>query len=277
MTTQGIAKDSADGSHRAVDRSAAASGAGSIVFVLLLAGLLVAAAAVFMLLRRGNAEPYILGFLAVLATVGVFSLFALAAGILRLSTAEPVNPLIKSLVDDAVDGVLVTDGGGRVIYANAAYLEMIDATDAHDMRPVERVFIGDADASEAIYRLLKAAREGKRLQEEVRAAATKTRPARWLRLRVRPLGESARDRRLTVWSLSDVTRERERQENVFQELQHAIDYLDHAPAGFFPSMARATSSTSTPRSPIGSIRISPRSAPAASSSPTSSPATAPRC
>src|SRR5208282_3041254 len=36
-----------------------------------------------------------------------------------------------------------------------------------------------------------------------------------------------------VWSLSDVTRERDRQENVFQELQHAIDYLDHAPAGFF--------------------------------------------
>ena len=30
-----------------------------------------------------------------------------------------------------------------------------------------------------------------------------------------------------------MTRERDRQENVFQELQHAIDYLDHAPAGFF--------------------------------------------
>ncbi|MGA6931256.1 MAG: response regulator, partial [Pseudolabrys sp.] len=39
--------------------------------------------------------------------------------------------------------------------------------------------------------------------------------------------------RMTVWSIADVTRERERQENVFQELQHAIDYLDHAPAGFF--------------------------------------------
>ncbi len=36
-----------------------------------------------------------------------------------------------------------------------------------------------------------------------------------------------------MWSIADVTRERERQENVFQELQHAIDYLDHAPAGFF--------------------------------------------
>jgi two-component system cell cycle sensor histidine kinase/response regulator CckA len=209
------------------------SGAGSIVLVLLVAGILVAAAAVFMLLRHGSAEPYILVFLAVLATVGVFSLFALAAGILRPSTAGPANPLIKSLVDDAFDGVLVTDGDGRVIYANTAYLDLTDAADAHDMRPVERVFIGDADASEAIYRLLKAAREGKRLQEEVRVTATKSRPARWLRLRVRPLGDGAQARRLTVWSLADVTRERERQENVFQELQHAVDYLDHAPAGFF--------------------------------------------
>ncbi|MFZ1194623.1 MAG: response regulator, partial [Pseudolabrys sp.] len=49
----------------------------------------------------------------------------------------------------------------------------------------------------------------------------------------RPVGETRRDARMTVWSIADVTRERERQENVFQELQHAIDYLDHAPAGFF--------------------------------------------
>jgi two-component system, cell cycle sensor histidine kinase and response regulator CckA len=224
----------ADTARKAVDRSAGAgSGPGSIVLVLLVAAILVAAAAAFMLMRGGNAEPYILGFLAVLATVGVFSLFALAAGILRLPTADAVNPLIKSLVDDAFDAVVVTDGDGRVIYANAAYLDLIDAADAHDLRPVERVFIGDADASEAIYRLLKAAREGKRLQEEVRVAAMKDRPARWLRLRVRPFGDGARGRGLTVWSLSDITRERERQENVFQELQHAVDYLDHAPAGFF--------------------------------------------
>ncbi len=201
--------------------------------MLLVAAMLVAAATAFMVLGHRDAEPYILGFLAVLATVGVFSLFALASGILRLPAAEPASTLIKSLVDDAFDGVLVTDSDGRVIYANAAYLDLIDAADANDMRPVERVFIGDADASEAIYRLLKAAREGKRLQEEVRVAGIKSRPARWLRLRVRPLGERGRDRRLTVWSLSDVTRERERQENVFQELQHAVDYLDHAPAGFF--------------------------------------------
>src|SRR5437879_5319363 len=56
---------------------------------------------------------------------------------------------------------------------------------------------------------------------------------RWLRFRVRPLGASGSAARATVWGIADVTRDRERQENVFQELQHAIDYLDHAPAGFF--------------------------------------------
>jgi two-component system cell cycle sensor histidine kinase/response regulator CckA len=217
----------------AIDRTASVQRSGSVPFVLLVAGILVGAATGIVVLGRSNSEPYILGFLAVLATLGVFSLFALASGILRLPASETASPLIKRLVDEGFDGILVTDADGRVLYANAAYLDLIGAADANDIRPVERVFIGDADASEAIYRLLKAAREGKRLQEEVRVPGIKGRPARWLRLRVRPLGEGKRASQLTVWSLSDVTRERERQENVFQELQHAIDYLDHAPAGFF--------------------------------------------
>src|SRR5580658_2110214 len=218
---------------KAIDRSSATERGGSVVLVLLVAGMLVAAATAIVVLGRSNAEPYILAFLAVLATVGVFSLFALACGILRLSATGAVSPLIKSVVDGAFDGVAVTDTDGRVVYANGAYLDLIDASDANDMRPVERVFIGDADASEAIYRLLKAAREGKRSQEVVRVAGIRGRPPRWLRFKIRPLGDGRREARLTVWSLTDVSRERERQENVFQELQHAIDYLDHAPAGFF--------------------------------------------
>src|SRR5580692_1392269 len=195
-----------------IDRSAGTARGGSVVLVLLVAVLLVGAATAIVLLGGGNAEPYILGFLAVLATIGVFSLFAFACGILRLPAAEAGNPLIKAVVDGASDGIVVTDGGGRVVYANAAYFDLIDASDVNDMRPVERAFIGDADASEAIYRLLKAAKEGKRLQEEVRIAGIKGRPARWLRFNIRPLGGSRRDARLTIWSLSDVTRERDRQE-----------------------------------------------------------------
>ena len=49
---------------------------------------------------------------------------------------------------------------------------------------------------------------------------------------MRPLDGIAADK-ATLWTVSDITRERERHESFFQDLQHAIDYLDHAPAGFF--------------------------------------------
>jgi two-component system, cell cycle sensor histidine kinase and response regulator CckA len=217
----------------AVDRSQAGARGGSIGMVVLVAIVLVGAAVGLLLVGRGNATPYILALLAFLAMVGVFSLFALATGILRVAAKESGNPVLKAVVDEAPDGLLVTDQRGRVIYANAAYLGMADATDADDVRPVERVFIGDPDVSEAVYRLLKAAREGRRAQEEVRVVGFQGKPVSWLRLRVRPLGAARGDSGLALWTVADVTRDRERQENIFQELQHAIDYLDHAPAGFF--------------------------------------------
>ncbi|WP_370878158.1 MULTISPECIES: cell cycle histidine kinase CckA [Rhodoplanes] len=206
---------------------------GSIRFVLVIALALIAAAAGLLFLGRAEAEPYVLGLLAVLGMIGVFSLLATATGILRFAGGAEASPMYRRVLDDAFDGIVVTDPNGRVVYANPAYCQLVDATDLADVRPVERVFIGDPDVSEAVYRLLKAAREGRRLQEEVRVAGLPGDPARWLQMRVRPLGRSGSDSRFTVWTVADVSRERERQENVFQELQHAIDYLDHAPAGFF--------------------------------------------
>jgi two-component system cell cycle sensor histidine kinase/response regulator CckA len=227
------ARDRAEGHERkAFDKSQDAP-AGSISKVLLVAGALVGAAGGLIYVGRDYVEAYVLTLLAALGTVGVFALFATASGIMRFAGREQGNPLLKAVVDGAFDGILVTDQSGRVLYANAAYLDLIGVTDIQDVRPIERVFIGDPDVSESIYRLLKAAREGRRLQEEVRITGAAGESGRWLRMRVRPLGENRRDARLTVWSIADVTRDRERQENVFQELQHAIDYLDHAPAGFF--------------------------------------------
>ncbi|MGA2124717.1 MAG: response regulator [Xanthobacteraceae bacterium] len=205
---------------------------GSVGMVLLVALVLVGAAVGFLFVDRDHGQPYIVLLLAALAVVGVFSLFAAAAGILRIPGKEAANALGMAITDGAADGVVVTDPGGRVLYANAAYLAIVGATDPKDVRPVERVFIGEPDVSEAVYRLAKAAREGRRLQEEVRVPGLRGQPARWLRLRVRPLTEGARNARATVWTVAEVTRDRERQENVFQELQHAIDFLDHAPAGF---------------------------------------------
>ena len=234
------------------------------MLVLLVAVLLVAAAIGIVMMGGSNAEPYILGFLAVLATIGVFSLFALACGILRVSAAGSGHPMIKSVVDNAFDGIVVTGSDGQVVYANAAYLDLTNASDPNDMRPVERAFIGDAEASEAIYRLLKAARDGKRLQEEVRVAGAKGRPARWLRFRIRPLGASRpRERAHRLVAVGRDTRARASGKCVPGIA--ARHRLSRSRAGRVSSrsMTKATSSISTPRLPIGSIRIWPRSAPAA--------------
>src|SRR5471030_1799279 len=176
---------------QAFDKSQSAPRSGSIGLVLLVAVALVAAAAGLIYVGHDYAETYMMALLAGLGTVGLFALFAMASGIMRLTSNEHGNPLLKAVVDNAFDGILVTDQSGRVFYANATYLNLIGAADSNDVRPIEQVFIGDPDVSEAIYRLLKAAREGRRLQEEVRVAAAKTgaksEQARWLRMRVRQL------------------------------------------------------------------------------------------
>ena len=206
---------------------------GSIILVLLVAAVLVAVAVALMTLGRTHAQPYILGVLAVLAMVGLFNLFAFAAGIIRFADRTADNPIVSRIADLAYDGLAVTDARGHVVYSNAAYLALTGAASPQDVRPVERVFIGNPDVSEAVFRLLKAAREGKRQQEEVRIAGQEGGHGRWLRMRVRPLGMAKRQGKYAVWSIADITRDRERQEDVFQELQHAIEYLDHAPCGFF--------------------------------------------
>ena len=206
---------------------------GSILLVLLVAGGIVAAAVALMTLGRTQAQPYIVGLLALLAMVGLFNLFAFAAGMIRFADRAADDPVMGRIADHAFDGLAVTDPRGHVVYFNAAYLAITGAASALEVRPVERVFIGNPDVSEAVFRLLKAAREGKRQQEEVRIAGQDGAQGRWLRMRVRPLGQGKRETKYAVWSIADITRDRERQEDVFQELQHAIEYLDHAPCGFF--------------------------------------------
>src|SRR5471032_3634495 len=174
---------------------------GSIVLVLLVAAGIVSAALALMSIGHAQAQPYILGLLALLATVGLFNLFAFAAGIIRFADRAADNPVTSRIADHAYDGLAVTDSRGHVVYSNAAYLALTGAATALDARPVERVFIGNPDVSEAVFRLLKAAREGKRQQEEVRVAGSDGAHGRWLRMRVRPLGQAKRQAKYAVWSL----------------------------------------------------------------------------
>ena len=205
---------------------------GHIGLVLLLAFVLVGAIIGLRFLGNDQAQPLILGLLAFFAMAGVFFLFAAAIGVIQFAGQGARNDITKLLSDTAGEGILVVDEDGRIIYANEAYAKL-SGSGRETVSTVERLFTGAPEVSEAIYRLAQAARERRSGTEEIRLSPSLNGAQEfgWYRVRVRPLPRPG-GRQVSLWTVADVTHERERQENVFQELQHAIDYLDHAPAGF---------------------------------------------
>ena len=210
---------------------------GSIGYVLVLSGVLVAVAVTLAFLDRETARPVILGLLAALAVAGVFLLFALAVGMIRPVRQAAFGVSADGVADSVPEGVLVTDREGRILQANTAYRTLCEAGELADVKTVERLFAGESEISEQIYRLSQAANEGRPHQEDFRVARKgedgDESAATWYRARVQPLVENGNpSASKRVWQVADITRDRERQENAFVELQGAIDYLDHAPAGF---------------------------------------------
>ena len=224
------------GGEPVIDHTGRLTGAGRLI---VLAFGLLGVSVGFALIERDRAEPFLLGLLGILAVVGVFSLFAGAIGLLRLAGRGRGSDMTKAFLEAVGEGVLITDSDGRIIYANRAYADLIGAQSEREVRAVERVFAGEGSAGEAIYRLAQALREGRPGEEEIRMVqpvageAPAQGKARWYRIKARPLPSAAWQRNLAARTVADISREREQQETIFQELQHAIDYLDHAPAGFF--------------------------------------------
>jgi len=195
----------------------------------------------------GNRIPgdYVMVFLGLLAVVGVFCLFALAGGLFRFAPSEDVQTLSKAVVDSLPYGAMVADRDGKIAYVNAQYGQFPGALSGGVPVGVPRLFAGQPEAGEAIYRLSRAARDGRAASEDIRLIGglggrlgdADMHPF-WYRVGVRGLPEiEGSYKPLVLWSVEEITRDRERQENAFLELQRAIDYLDHAPAGFFSADA----------------------------------------
>ncbi|MDR6669944.1 cell cycle histidine kinase CckA [Rhizobium sp. 1399] len=211
---------------------------GTAIRIILLAIVLIAAAAAFVFFKDSLGNELVLGCLGVLAMVGIFFLVSSVIGFIEVMPQRQSDSLARAFLNGHPDGTLITDEKGRIVYANAAYGALTGARKATEVQTLETLLSRHRESNEALYRLVNGLREGREGREEFRLLRAvgpgSNAGAHWYRLKARLLKPEEGDSKpLQIWQIIDITAEREDQERFFKELQNAIDYLDHAPAGFF--------------------------------------------
>ena len=178
--------------------------------------------------------------LSILSLAGLIALFGALAGFVHFGRTPRQKAFFDKLLDAVGEPCVVSDSRGAIIYSNEPYQRLVSQAGRTRLVNLETLYSGYPDVSERIYRLAKAAREGRESSEQFRlsagsaAAGAREDKAVWLRLQVKPIRVSA-TQNYSVWRLSDETDARASQEEAFENLQYIINYLDHAPAGFFSS------------------------------------------
>ena len=140
----------------------------------------------------------------------------------------PVRRAIATAMLEDVDGRLVTDPGGEVVFANAAFRGMAGASDRRVV-PLSAAFDDDRDTRDRLVRMAARASAGATSREDF-AVVQPDGSRRWLGVVGYPLAGVPGH---VVWSVTDVTAEREVAKAAREELSRLADFFDHAPVGLF--------------------------------------------
>jgi two-component system, cell cycle sensor histidine kinase and response regulator CckA len=207
--------------------------------VILAATLTLAAALMLGIAAMWSARatgPIVLGFLSLLAVIGVFFLFGVAAGLVRLNVEDERGDLSERAVEGLDLGFLVTDAAGRALKANRTFRRIVGEHPSGEPRGLEEVFSGEPEAGQCLFRLLRAVERGEARQEEfrIRGHDGRSRTSRWLRVTVRPIpaalgGGDGQPR--TLWQVADITQEHARVAETLRGLEIRLAYYDGLPLG----------------------------------------------
>ena len=233
-----------------LDPLTAADGFGgylSTIFVVAAAG-----AVVFGLLASGSGEPLLLTLISVLAMLGLFFLFGVAAGHVRIGSRMPVGDVLKAAADAIEDPQMITSADGTALYANPAFDVMFGRSPAGQRAALETAIGGDTEAAQALFRLMRAAERGEARRENfhMRSSATALHSS-WFCVSVRPFvspdgaqpeksGEPASSGLLTLWNIVDVSADLAREAQKVGSLEAALASFDSVPAGFMSIAADGT-------------------------------------
>src|SRR5262245_22456980 len=186
----------------------------------------------------GLVEPIMLGLLALLAVAGVFLVFGLLSGFLRVSERAAEAEMVKTVADGLGNGLQIVGPAGAVLYRNQA-LQRLTGTRSGRHATLEELFAVEPQSAEAFYRLNRAAERCEPREEEfyVRSGPLAgTGGGRWLQVSVRPFAAPAgrgKQGPLTLWQLADVTRERTREIEAVTSLRATLSFYDDLPQGLF--------------------------------------------
>ena len=187
------------------------------------------------ILSADFSEPLLLTAMAFLATLGVFFLFGLAAGHIRIAESSADSDILKALARSFDDGLCVTTLEGRRIYANRVFDDLVGPAEYDHVSALESLFAGEPQAAEALFRLARAAGRGENRTEEfrLRTVAGGHRQSRWLRLGVMRLdtGRGGEGEPLVLWRLVDITDERRREAEMVRALEAQLGYYEAMPLG----------------------------------------------
>lgn len=214
----------------------------TVVFAL---GIVVVLTACLLLIVRvfsgqtSGAIPFsTLVILGVFAFAGLVAVVGMLTGYLHVSGAPQQRAFFDSLIDGFDEACVVTDKRGRVIYSNAEFRKLLESSGHKRLVGFENLYAGYPELADKIYRLSQSAKENKPGVEEFRmVAGSSATGARvdmptWARVSVTQIGARL-GRNYALWRYQDISETRSSQEAAFSHLQYIINYLDHAPAGFF--------------------------------------------
>ncbi len=210
---------------------------GAVLRLMVLGMVLVGAAVIFAYYKERLGEPFLLGMLGILAMIGVFYLFASVMGFVQVTPRSVGDALSKAYVDSMAQGLVVSDSTGHIVYANKSYGDLTGASTVADLKMLPELLENRDEAASVVDMLSMRLADGKPGESEFRLNEKLDKPfsseACWYRVRARPFLLAGEAQPYQAWQVGDISGERAEQEQFFQDLQKAIDHLDHAPAGFF--------------------------------------------
>jgi two-component system cell cycle sensor histidine kinase/response regulator CckA len=203
----------------------------------ILAVVFAAGALLLAVLASRSSDPLLLTILSSLALTGLFFLFALAAGHVRIGERVDETDFVHAAADALPDAVLLTSADSGIVYANAAAERLLPHGGSLLGGSLAAIVSGGGDVGEAMFRLTRAAERGEELSEELRLVPIGGTGAglRLFRASVKPFTISGHEREmhpLALWQLTDITAERVRDERRLETLKSAIAQIDAMPTGF---------------------------------------------